>query len=177
VKGNARKGSTNADDDDTDELTDAERVALDAVPCCVWRTTPEVLKALLDRLGDPVDSYVNGSQVWIDDDGPNGIGVEWRLHPVAGYVRPEGHTTSGVFADVATGAADVDPVLLWDGLEAFPAYHDEITPEDLQSWASTRLGIGPDGFGRANHDAIADRWERSGRQTSIVHELIAELLR
>jgi hypothetical protein len=160
---------------DDEVLSEADRIALDAVPCCVWRTTAELLRAVLESLGDPVDSYVNGSQVWIDDDGPNGIGVEWRLHPVSGYVRPEGHTTSGVFADVATGAAALDPVLLWDGLEAFPAYHEEIGVEALHQWAAARLGVEPNATGRANHDAIADRWERSGRQTSIVNELVAEL--
>jgi hypothetical protein len=155
--------------------SDAERVALDSVPCCVWRTTASLPGIVLGSLGDPVDSYVNGSQVWIDDDGPNGVGIEWRLHPVAGYVRPEGHTTSGVFADVATGSAALDPMSLWDGLEAFPAYHEAIEFDALREWVVRRLGIEPAASGRADHDAIADRWERSGRQTSIVNELIAEL--
>jgi hypothetical protein len=159
---------------DDEVVHEADRIALDAVPCCVWRTTAELLGVVLEKLGDPVDSYVNGSQVWIDDDGPAGIGIEWRLHPVAGYVRPEGQTTSGVFADVATGVAALDPVLLWDGLEAFPAYHEETTPEVLRSWVVARLDVEPTAYGCANHDAIADRWERSGRQTSIVNELVAE---
>jgi hypothetical protein len=162
---------------DDNVVSEADRVALDAVPCCVWRTTGSLLGVVLESLGDPVDSYVNGSQVWIDDDGPNGVGIEWRLHPVAGYVRPEGQTTSGVFADVATGATALDPMLLWDGLEAFPAYHEEIDVGALREWVVARIGVEPTASGRANHDAIADRWERSGRQTSIVNELIAELSR
>ncbi len=162
-------------DDNDDALSDADRVALNAVPCCVWQTTASLLSVVLEKLGDPVDSYVNGSQVWIDDDGPSGIGIEWRLHPVAGYVRPEGHTTAAVFADVATGSTALDPIALWDGLEAFPAFHDDVEPDALREWVVARLGIAPDAFGRADHDSIADRWERSQRQTSIVRELISEL--
>ena len=58
-------------------------------PTCVWRATPAVIVALDQRFGEPVDAYVNGSQVWLRDDGPGGFAVEWRLHPVAGYRRPE----------------------------------------------------------------------------------------
>ena len=161
--------------DDDDALGDADRVALDSVPCCVWITTQELLSTLLSTLGDPIDSYVNGSQVWIDDNGPSGIAVEWRLHPVGGYERPVGLTTTGVFADVASGISDVDPVMLWGGVEVFPAYHDAVEPDVLARWAVARIGIEATATGRANHDAIADRWERSGRITSIVDELIAEL--
>ena len=47
------------------------------IPTVVWRCTPALVVALADRLGDPVDSYVNGSQVWLRDDGPGGITLEW----------------------------------------------------------------------------------------------------
>ena len=33
------------------------------VPTCVWRATPELVVALDARFGEPVDAYVNGSQV------------------------------------------------------------------------------------------------------------------
>ena len=51
-------------------------------PTCVWLARPEVVVALDSRFGEPVDSYVNGSQVWLREDGPGGITLEWRLHPV-----------------------------------------------------------------------------------------------
>ena len=51
---------------------------------CVWRASPAVIVALDERFGEPVDAYVNGSQTWLRDDGPGGITLEWRLHPVAG---------------------------------------------------------------------------------------------
>ena len=97
------------------------------VPTCVWRLRPEVVIALDDRFGEPVDAYVNGSQVWLREDGPGGITLEWRLHPVAGFERPPGLTTHDVFASVALSlATDEQPVTapesLWDGLEVFAAY-------------------------------------------------------
>ena len=59
-------------------------------PTCVWRAERlRLVVALDDRFGEPVDAYVNGSQVWLRDDGPGGVTVEWRLHPVAAYRLPE----------------------------------------------------------------------------------------
>ena len=68
---------------------------------CVWRATPAVIVALDERFGEPVDAYVNGSQTWLRDDGPGGITLEWRLHPVAGYRKPRELDTYEVFASVA----------------------------------------------------------------------------
>src|SRR5688500_7847621 len=36
----------------------------DLVPTCVWRISPALVIALDERFGEPVDAYVNGSQVW-----------------------------------------------------------------------------------------------------------------
>src|SRR4051794_22712696 len=73
------------------------------VPTCVWKASPELLVTLDDRFGEPVDTYVNGSQVWLRDDGPAGEALEWRLHPVAGYRRPDGIAPEEGF-DVVTAA-------------------------------------------------------------------------
>ena len=35
------------------------------VPTCVWRATAELVVALDKRFGEPIDAYVNGSQVWL----------------------------------------------------------------------------------------------------------------
>src|SRR5713226_6053151 len=104
-----------------------------ATPTCVWLAKPELIIALDDRFGEPTDAYVNGSQVWLREDGPGGITLEWRLHPVAGYRRPASVGTYEVFESVALAlATDARPVApldqLWDGLEAFPAYRDEVEP-------------------------------------------------
>lgn len=150
------------------------------VPTCVWKASPGLLLALDERFGEPVDTYVNGSQVWLRDDGPGGVALEWRLHPVAGYRRPPGLATEEVFdattAALATGQDPPAPLdRLWEGLEAFAAYDDEIEPAPLAAACSEALGVAPDAAGVADHDVIADQWERSGGATSIVAALLAQL--
>ena len=149
-------------------------------PVCVWVARPEVVVALDERFGEPVDAYVNGSQVWIRDDGPGGITLEWRLHPVAGYRTPQGVDTYALFAEtahaLATGAEPPAPLdRLWDGLEAFAAYGDEIEPATLATAAADALGIAPDASGLADHARIGEEWERLGGRISIVHALLDQL--
>jgi hypothetical protein len=149
-------------------------------PTCVWRATRALVVALDARFGEPVDAYVNGSQVWLRDDGPGGIALEWRLHPVAGYQRPPAIDTYEVFSTTAHALAiDGEPALpldaLWDGLEAFPAYGDEIEPAVLATAAVHALGVPPDATGLVDHDTIAREWERNARRTSIVDALFAQL--
>lgn len=146
----------------------------------MWRVTAELVVALDDRFGEPVDAYVNGSQVWLREDGPNGITVEWRLHPVAGYRRPAGVGTYEVFGAVAlavaTGATPpAPPEELWEGLEAFPAYGDEAEPATLAAAVTEALGIAPDAAGLVDHQAVGDEWERNEGKTSIVAALLAQL--
>ena len=147
---------------------------------CVWRATPELIVALDDRFGEPVDAYVNGSQVWLRDDGPAGLTLEWRLHPVANYQRPGDAGTYEVFAAVAlalaTGAEPPAPLdRLWDGLEAFAAYGDEIEPAPLASACTESLGIPPDASGLVDHGVIGDTWERTRGGISVIKELLAQL--
>jgi hypothetical protein len=150
------------------------------VPTCVWRARPDLVVALDERFGEPVDAYVNGSQVWLRDDGPGGVTLEWRLHPVPGYERPPTLTTYDVFPSVALALAtgDEPPVpveALWDGLEAFAAYGDELEPATLAAAATEALGIAPDAAGLADHERVGDDWERSGGRTSIVGALLDQL--
>ena len=147
---------------------------------CVWRTTPELVVALDERFGEPMDAYVNGSQVWLREDGPGAIVIEWRLHPVAGYRRPPTVTTYDVFPTVALAVARGDeppapPEALWDGLEAFAAYGDEIEPATLAAAATEALGIAPDASGLADHGRIGEEWERTGGRVSIIHALLDQL--
>ena len=150
------------------------------VPTCVWKASPELLLTLDDRFGEPVDTYVNGSQVWLRDDGPAGEAIEWRLHPVAGYRRPDGLSTEEVFdvvtAALATGDQPPMPLdRLWEGLEAFAAYDDELEPAILAAACSESLGVPPDAAGLADHDLIGDQWEQSRGATSIVAALLEQL--
>lgn len=156
----------------------SERVA-----AALWRIDTRLVAALDDRLGLPVDSYVNGSQTWLTDDGPHGETLEWRLHPVSGYRVPAGLTHNDVWdaavdavragVDVATAGPAVDG--LWDGLECFPAYGDEIEPAVLTARVTERLGLAPDASGLVDHETIAQRWEQSRREVSIVALLDAQL--
>jgi hypothetical protein len=139
-----------------------------------------VVLALDERFGEPADCYVNGSQVWLREDGPGGMVLEWRLHPVAGYRRPPGLDTYEVFSSVALALArGEEPAAalaeLWDGLEAFPAYGDEAEPSPLAAAAAVALGIAPDACGLADHAAIGDAWERSKGAVSVVDALLGQL--
>jgi hypothetical protein len=152
------------------------------VAACVWPVTPEVLTALDDRFGPPVDAYVNGAQVWLRDAPPpaGGVTLEWRLHPPAGYRRPEATGTYEVFeavtAAIAAGLPGPAPLdRLWEGLEAFAAYGDEVEPAILAAACTTDLGVPPAAAGLVDHAAVGDEWERSGGNTSIVAALLAQL--
>jgi hypothetical protein len=146
----------------------------------VWRISDDLVVALDERFGEPTDAYVNGSQVWLRDDGPGGITLEWRLHPVAGYRRPPDIDTYELFAAtalaVATGGVPPAPsAQLWDGLEAFAAYGDEVEPATLAAATTEALGLPPDASGLADHQAVGDEWERRNRETSIVEALLTQL--
>jgi hypothetical protein len=149
-------------------------------PTVLWLATPHLITNLDDRFGEPVDAYVNGSQVWVRDDGPEGLSVEWRLHPVAGYRRPTDVDTYDIFSATALALAEgQEPPLplenLWDGLEAFPAYEEEIEPAVLAAAVAEAIGIPPDASGLVDHDVIGDEWERTAGGISIVRRLLAQL--
>jgi hypothetical protein len=151
------------------------------VAACVWRAGPELIVALDGRFGEPIDTYVNGSQVWIRDDGPDGTVLEWRLHPVAGYRRPPGLATEEVFASTALAlGTGIEPAVplgqLWDGLEAFAASADTpVAPLALAAAAVESLGIVPDGVGLVDHQRIGDEWERTAGAVSVTADLLAQL--
>ena len=150
------------------------------VPTAVWRISDDLVAQLDQRFGEPTDAYVNGSQVWLRDDGPGGATLEWRLHPVAGYARPQEVDVYEVFAATADALArNATPPAplgaLWDGLEAFAAYDDEVEPATLAAATSEALGITPDACGVVDHERVGDDWERSGGKTSIVSALFEQL--
>ena len=81
-----------------------------------------------------------------------------------------------VTAALATGAELPVPLdRLWDGLEAFAAYDDELEPATLSAACTTSLGRPPDAAGLADHDLIGDRWEQSAGAISIVGALLEQL--
>jgi hypothetical protein len=155
-------------------------VARQLTPVCVWRATPELIVALDDRFGEPLDAYVNGSQVWLRDNGPAELTVEWRLHPVAGYRKPANVDTYELFSTTALALAtgEQPPArldALWDGLEAFAAHGDEVEPAILAAAVTEAIGVPPDAAGLVDHKVIADEWERTNGAVSIVERLLAQL--
>ena len=157
------------------------------VATTVWRIRPEVVLALADRLGTPVDSYLNGSQTWFTE-APGGVALEWRLHPVAGYRLPKGVSHYELWDAVVDGLLDgTDPSALrlgaetrtlgslWEGLECFPAHGDDLEPMALAAAARTELGLGPDAVGLVDHQRIGDAWERTRGAVSIVDLLLDQL--
>jgi hypothetical protein len=152
----------------------------DRVAAAVWRATAELVVRLDERFGEPLDAYVNGSQVWLRDDGPGGVALEWRLHPVAGYRRPGGIGTYEVFSETALALAQDRPPPaplgdLWDGLEVFAAYDDKIEPQPLLAAAVASLDLEPDAVGLVDHETIASHWERTDGAVSIIDALIDQL--
>jgi hypothetical protein len=158
------------------------------VASAVWRIAPELVLALDGHLGAPLDSYVNGTQTWLTDDGPGDTPLEWRLHPVAAYRSPVGLSHYELWEQVvgqleagrdpgALALGDDAPralTSLWDGLEAFTP-HDDVEPATLAHAAATSLGRTPDAVGLVDHDRIGDAWEKARRELSIVALLLDEL--
>lgn len=157
-------------------------------PTALWLVDAELIGAADSHLGPPIDSYLNGSQTWLTPDGPGGVELEWRLHPVAAYRIPGGLSHYDVWESVVDALArDADPdalhlgeaevplTALWDGLECFAAYGDEIEPATLAAAATEVIGRAPDASGLADHDAIGDAWEKAGGAVSIVGLLLAQL--
>lgn len=156
------------------------RAVVERVASCVWRISDEVVLALDERLGEPTDAYVNGSHTWFRDDGPAGALIEWRLHPVAGFQRPRGVSPYDLWERTVwalrVGDAPPAPVAeLWDGLEAFPGFGDDVEPAPLAASCHEVLGLAPDAYGVVDHDAIGDAWEAAEGGVGIVGALLAQM--
>ncbi len=158
------------------------------VATTVWRIRPDLVVALDEQLGPPVDSYVNGSQTWFTETEAGAV-LEWRLHPTAGYRLPKGlshydiwETVTGQLAagagpEALTLGAETRPLDgTWDGLECFAAHGDDLEPATLSAAATAALGLAPDAAGLVDHDRIGDAWERSRGGVSIVGLLLEQLV-
>jgi hypothetical protein len=159
----------------------AERVAT-----TVWTIAPDLVLALDERLGTPIDSYVNGTQSWLTNAGDS-VELEWRLHPVAGYRPPQGLSHYDLWEQVVaalSGGADPHALTLgnetrpltslWDGLECYAPF-DDVEPVALTNLTTEALGRPPDRAGLVDHDAIGDAWERSNGNVSLIALLLEQL--
>jgi hypothetical protein len=156
------------------------------VATTVWTISPELVLALDEQLGLPVDSYVNGSQTWLVEEGE--ITLEWRLHPVAGYRAPAGMSIYDLWEDVVSQlSSTADPhalhlgsevrplTAIWDGLECYAAYGEDLEPPQLVAAATAQLARPPDRSGLVDHEAVGDAWEQANGTVSIVALLLAQL--
>jgi hypothetical protein len=154
------------------------------IATAVWNMSPELVLALDEHLGPPVDSYVNGSQTWFTGEPV----LEWRLHPVAGFGRRGGISpydlwdavvgalaAGGDAAGLVVGSVTLGLTDVWDGLECFPAYADELEPVAVVARAAAQLPIAPVLSGLVDHDAVGDAWERSDGAVSIIALLTDQL--
>jgi hypothetical protein len=156
----------------------------------VWTISPDLVRAIDEHLGPPVDSYVNGSQTWFvgDDDEGSPPTLEFRLHPVAAYRTPHGASHYDVWETVVAQLIErTDPdalpigdevrplASLWDGLECYAAYGDDIEPARLAALATEALGRAPDRSGLVDHDAVGDAWEKTDGRVSIIALLLEQL--
>ena len=150
----------------------------------IWRISRELVLAMDEHLGPPVDSYVNGSQTWFTGEPI----LEWRLHPVAGFETPQGVSPYDLWemvVDAIAGGADPGALPLpsgamaltdlWDGLECFPAYGDELEPVAVVQRVRDTINRDPDLSGMVDHDIVGDEWEHSNGTVSVLHLLTRQL--
>jgi hypothetical protein len=179
-------------------------------PTCAYRVDAALVELLDARLGPPLDSYVRGWQVWLEDNGPGGVRLEWRLHPPGGFRMPRGVNPHDLFDVVlqgiaGLGAADgapgddvsVDGVSVdrvpddrafpagkehrrlsevWEALEVFPAFDDEVPVDELVAAVTSALGgRRPDVAGLIDHGRLGDRWKGAKGNLSVAGVLLDEL--
>jgi hypothetical protein len=158
------------------------------VATTIWRIDPEVVLALDERLGTPLDSYVNGTQTWLVEVEGSELTLEWRLHPVAGFRPPAGlshyELWDQVVGQLAAGAGPESLELgdevrglqsIWGGLECFAAYGEDVEPAPLAAAATSLLGRVPYAQGMVDHERLGSEWEHRRGGISLVDAVLEEL--
>ena len=64
---------------------------------------------------------------------------------------------------------------LWDGLECFPAYGEDLEPAVLAGAARAVLGVAPAAAGLVDHERAGEEWTRSHGTRSLMGMLLEEL--
>jgi hypothetical protein len=158
------------------------------VATTIWRIGRDLVLALDERLGTPLDSYVNGTQTWLTGDESPNSALEWRLHPAGGYQPPPALSHYELWDQVVGQlAAGADPGALelagetralasiWGGLECFAAYGDDIEPAPLAAAATEVLGRPPEAQGTVDHERLGTEWEQSRGRLSLTDAVLEEL--
>lgn len=161
-----------------------------SIVTCVYRVDAELVERLDAHLGPPLDSYVRGWQVWLEPHGPDGETLEWRLHPPAGFVMPRGVDPHDLFEVALAGLADADvpdaealdlgtearPLTgIWEVLEVFPTFGDDISVPALVEVAERSVGRRPDRAGFADHARLGDLFKGQRGDFSVGQALLEAL--
>lgn len=154
---------------------------------CVFGCDAELVLELERRLGPPIDSYLNGWQVWLapsphDPD----LELEWRLHPPHGFSQPQGLDHHDLWDVVVEQLADgahrlrlgdeerrLDEV--WILLEVYAPFGDALTAAQLQEAAEEAIGRPATAAGRVDQRALGARWKRTKGDFDLPGALLEEL--
>lgn len=160
-------------------------------PTCVFAVDAELIEALERAYGPPIDSYLNGWQVWIEptpllDEEGDEVQLEYRLHTPAGFSQPEGvshHDLWDVVVEQLAAGAEVLELGederrvrdLWVLLEVYPAFGDDITPDDIAAVVAEDLGREPIAVGQVDHGRLGAVWKRTKGRFDLAGALLDEL--
>ncbi|MBW3577794.1 MAG: hypothetical protein KY462_08675 [Actinobacteria bacterium] len=159
-------------------------------PTCVFDVDADLLRALEAALGPPIDSYLNGWQVWLEPAQLPGhaepVELEYRLHPPHGFSQPAGLSHHDlwdtVIQQVTEDAVDVEVGRetrrlhqLWVLLEVYPTYREPVTAEHLRAAVEEVLGRSSLAAGYVDHDALGARWKRTKGGFDLPGAIRAEL--
>ncbi len=153
-------------------------------PVAIFDVDTTLIEALESALGPPIDSYLMGWQVWlVDAEEPQGLTLEYRLHPPAGFEMPAGFDHHDLWDAVVTQLAEgADRVTLaqdtralgeiWDLLEVYAAFYDDApSADDIRRRAEEALGVACGAFGEVDHERLGGRWRRQRHQFDLPNAL------
>jgi len=154
---------------------------------CIYRVDEDLLELLDQRLGPPLDSYVRGWQVWLEANGPDGMRLEWRLHPPGGFRMPRGVNHHDLFDEVLQELSERGPDAMrlggeqrslgdiWEVLEVFPIDHD-VDPRALAAAVAKAIGGQyPDACGQVDHDQLGTLFTARRGNFSVGQALLEQL--
>lgn len=160
-------------------------------PTCLFAVDAELVTTLERVYGPPIDSYLNGWQVWVEpcellDEEGEEVQLELRLHTPAGFSQPEGISHhdlwDAVIEQLVTGAealelGDETRRLdeLWVLLEVYPAFGDEVAPDELARVVTADLGRPPLAAGQVDHGRLGAAWKRTKGRFDLAGALLDEL--